>query len=330
MLAIPTGEKTSSGKNEYRFSSPDKFGKNHPPGSVLIPCGKCLGCKADYARRWADRMMLELETMKKGLFVTLTYEGQTPLSYDFETGEVYGPAVCKEDCQAFMKAIRQAFDGKNGHPGPVRIRFFLSAEYGPKNLRPHYHVILFGLGMEDFPDIKPAGQNKLKQPYFSSERLKNIWSHGNVIVTEVSYETCSYVARYVLKKANDGDLSEYLHLVPEFSLMSRRPGIGADYLADHPDCLEMECINVSTPRGAKKVEIPRYYLRIIQNPGTENSPNPLYDPKKYDKMVQSRICASEDKRFLQMKETSEAYLDFLATQEKLRADAIKSLKRSDK
>lgn len=320
MLAIPTGEKTERGKNVLKFCTPDKFGKNHPPGSVLIPCGKCLGCKADYARRWADRMMLELETKKKGMFVTLTYEGQVPLSYDEETGEVYGPAVCKEDCQNYMKSLRQEFDGKNNHPGPVKISFFLSSEYGPKYCRPHYHCILFGIGFEDFPDLIPSGKNELGQQYYTSEKMRNIWKHGNVIISEVSYETCSYVARYVLKKANDGNLSDYLHLVPEFSLMSRRPGIGSEYLKDHPDCLDLDSINVATPRGAKKVEIPKFFLRQTE----------LTDPERFAKIKEARIRAAEDKRYIQMQNTSEPYLDFLATQEKLRADAIKSLKRSDK
>ena len=44
--------------------------------ALLIPCGKCLGCRLDYSRYWADRMMLELETAKKGVFVTLTYNDE--------------------------------------------------------------------------------------------------------------------------------------------------------------------------------------------------------------------------------------------------------------
>lgn len=44
------------------------------PDSILIPCGRCLGCRLDYSRSWADRMMLELETSGSAVFLTLTYD----------------------------------------------------------------------------------------------------------------------------------------------------------------------------------------------------------------------------------------------------------------
>lgn len=56
----------------------------------------------------------------------------------------------------------------------------------------------------------------------------------------------------------------------------------------------------------------------------------MTDPEKFAKIKEARIRAAEDKRYIQMNQTSEPYLDFLATQEKLRADAIKSLRRDDK
>ena len=183
MLAIPTVEKTASGKTKYRFTSMPPDGCiSVCEGAIVIPCGRCIGCRADYARKWADRMMLELETSGKGVFVTLTYAGDLPLSIDEETGEIKGPAVSKRDCQLFMKSLRKHFQG-------VKVRFFLSAEYGPKNCRPHYHAILFGIGLEDFPDRVVSGKNGLGQLYYESEILRNIWSRGIVKMSEVSYDT---------------------------------------------------------------------------------------------------------------------------------------------
>lgn len=37
------------------------------PGAVAVPCGKCIGCRLDYSRNWADRMMLELDHTGKAL-----------------------------------------------------------------------------------------------------------------------------------------------------------------------------------------------------------------------------------------------------------------------
>jgi len=41
-----------------------------------IPCGKCRGCRLDYAREWANRMFLEaaLSPDDSCWFVTLTYD----------------------------------------------------------------------------------------------------------------------------------------------------------------------------------------------------------------------------------------------------------------
>lgn len=40
----------------------------------VIPCGKCVGCRMEYSRQWANRCMLELEYHDSAYFVTLTYD----------------------------------------------------------------------------------------------------------------------------------------------------------------------------------------------------------------------------------------------------------------
>ena len=42
--------------------------------TFLIPCGQCIGCRLDYSRRWATRLMLELQCHESAFFVTLTYD----------------------------------------------------------------------------------------------------------------------------------------------------------------------------------------------------------------------------------------------------------------
>lgn len=42
--------------------------------TFLIPCGQCVGCRLDYSRRWATRLMLELECHTSAFFLTLTYD----------------------------------------------------------------------------------------------------------------------------------------------------------------------------------------------------------------------------------------------------------------
>lgn len=181
-----------------------------------VPCGHCPDCHADAAREWSNRCLMELDDNDNvGCFVTLTYNDfNLPLDDD-------GPTLRKRDFQLFMKRLRWFFPGK-------RIRFFACGEYGSNTKRPHYHVILFGLGLSDFGDCVVKKYNKIGQPLWISENLSKIWPFGYHLIGAVTKESCDYVARYTLKKQFDLDSDgKYpLHILPPFTLCSRRPGIG--------------------------------------------------------------------------------------------------------
>lgn len=276
-------------------------------GVFLIPCGRCIGCRLDYSRKWADRMMLELETAKKGIFVTLTYDND---HMHINEGSNFG-TLDKRDCQLFMKRLRKEFEH--------RIRFFLAGEYGEHTLRPHYHAIIYGLGLSDIGDCKLYSRNDLGQPYYISKRFQKVWSLGNVLLADVSWETCAYVARYVVKKqtGDKANIYDVRGVIPEFCLMSRRPGIGADYLAKHPDCLDFQSINLSTPNGGLKISIPKYYLKKYE------STNP-YD---YAKMMEQRRKFSCDNNLLELQGTEKTFEQYLKVKESNKLEKMKALKR---
>ncbi|UXX51222.1 replication initiator protein [Bacteriophage N127_L5035_C77.3] len=201
---------------------------------INVPCGHCIGCRLDKSRQWADRMMLELDHSKTAIFVTLTYDPlNVPVACSLDDGSVLF-SLNKRDVQLFMKRLRKTFDGRE-------IRFYLAGEYGAQTHRPHYHAILFGLSLADFPDLKPVSQNSFGQFLYSSEKMYEIWKLGNVALAEVSWQTCAYVARYCVKKLSD-DVSretyESFGVEPEFALMSRRPGIAGFYAQEHPDLID--------------------------------------------------------------------------------------------
>ena len=50
-------------------------------------------------------------------------------------------------------------------------------------------------------DLKPYRTNKHGDQNFTSEKLQEIWGKGFVVIEELNYNTTSYVARYVQKKA---------------------------------------------------------------------------------------------------------------------------------
>lgn len=310
------GKYTASGAKKYDIVGTTDF-RDIPSvyQPVLIPCGKCIGCRLDYSRSWADRMMLELETAEKAIFITLTYDNEhLPVcQYDADTDlPMYG-TLDKRDCQLFFKRLRKHF-------GDIKIRFYLAGEYGENTLRPHYHAIVFGLGLSDFGDLRLHGRNELGQQYYISDTITSIWHNGFVLVSDVSWKTCAYVARYVTKKLNGLWAIDYAirNCEPEFALMSRKPGIAREYYELHPECLDSGSINISTPEGGLKISAPKYYLKQLK----------LTDPDSYDKISKQRKEFAEDSMMLQLQKTNLSLVDYLESKEEKKLVEIRALKRS--
>ena len=280
---------------------------------VEIPCGKCSGCRLQRSREWANRCMLELEYHKSSYFVTLTYdECHVPIHYysDPATGEALpSMSLVKRDFQLFMKRLRKKFG--------AGIRFFASGEYGSETFRPHYHAIIFGLELHDLVPYKRSAQGF---QYFNSASLQEVWPYGFAVVAPVTWETCAYTARYVMKKLTgpEAEFYENFNIVPEFSLMSRKPGIARQYYEDHPDLYEHEFINISTENGGRKFRPPKYYDKLFDLDCPEESAKL--------KAVRQKMAAEAQKAKLQ--KTTLSYLDQLAVEERNQLARIKSLKRS--
>lgn len=207
-----------------------------------ISCGSCLECRLKKSHEWSIRCQLESLYHDSVLFCTFTYEdAKLPLKTIFSGASV--GILVKEHFQGFMKRLRAHF----GYP----IRFYCSGEYGDTTHRPHYHAILFGLSL---PDLQFLFSRRVKSdviPYYSSDLLNSLWSYGNVIIASSTSETISYTSRYIMKKSNPlpenlrdfssiknfDDLIRCGEIPPQFSLMSRRPGIGRRYFEEHKDLI---------------------------------------------------------------------------------------------
>lgn len=195
-----------------------------------LPCGRCIGCRMEKARQWGLRCVHESKLWKQNSYVTLTYadEFMPP-----------GGTVCLRDVQLFMKRLRKARE-------PATVRFFLGAEYGDENKRPHYHALLFNV---EFPDKLLHGKNLRGEPLYTSAELGKLWPHGFNTIGDVTFDSAVYCAKYALKKINITEHSseeakaeyERRYVVydadgivyerdREFAVMSRRPGIGAGYI----------------------------------------------------------------------------------------------------
>lgn len=234
---------TETGKGKLVFNPSYGF----PKTRMEIPCGQCIGCRLDRARAWAIRIMHEASLYDENCFVTLTYaDHQLP-----ENGSLQ-----KRDMVLFMKRLRKRFPA-------IKIRFFQCGEYGELLQRPHHHLILFNF---NFPDRKPFRRSNGNQLYLS-EALAELWPHGLHSIGELTFDSACYTARYILKKIT-GESAEdhYNGRIPEYTTMSRMPGIGKEWydkyqsdLYNHDKCVVDDSF-IARP--------PKYYDRLydLQQP----------------------------------------------------------------
>lgn len=193
-------------------------------GPIELPCGRCIGCRMRRAEEWALRVRHESKMWDQNCFITLTY-GRDKLPKD--------ASLDHRDFQLFMKKLRLWAKQEYGR----EVRFYMCGEYGPKNGRPHYHACLFNI---DFIDRVPAGKSGSGFMFYESATLTKLWGHGLATVQDLTTETASYTARYIMKKAlgNDSltkyqlvdpDTGEITQRRPEYAAMSLKPGIGHDF-----------------------------------------------------------------------------------------------------
>lgn len=132
--------------------------------------------------------MLEASTHSSNCFVTLTYDDD-----HLPKLKSLSPVHSKE----FMKRLTYRY-------GPTR--YYLTGEYGSSQFseRPHYHALIFGLNL-------------------SRPQLEELWPRGSCDSGTVTPESARYVAGYINKTTKPEDLHGRC---PEYSRMSRRPGIG--------------------------------------------------------------------------------------------------------
>lgn len=239
---IPDDELKKLSDRAYYINDSNRYIPCIDVKQTLLPCGKCNGCKLERSRQWAVRCQHEASQYRENCFLTLTYDNDH-LPSDGK--------LVKKHVQDFLKRLRWHLDEYAGK----KIRYYLVGEYGSKNKRPHYHAILFGYSPDDLFDF--GFSNGL--PIFRSHFLERTWTHGMVFVGSVTFESCAYVARYILKKVETDP--EY----KEFSLMSRRPGIGKQfYLRYQNDLYNYDkCV---VYRKGKLVECrpPRYYDKLFE------------------------------------------------------------------
>lgn len=201
-----------------------------------VPCGQCIGCRLESSRQWMIRIVHESKMHEANSFVTLTYDDEH-LPKD--------GSLQLEDWQKFAKRLRKTV-------GP--FRFYHCGEYGETTGRPHYHAAVFGLDFEEDRELyNDVGGHK----QFTSGRLERTWGKGFAVIGSLTYDSASYVASYVTKKITGGKAeAHYEGRRPEYSTMSRRPGIGKGYFDKWAD--QMYPRDEVIVKG-HKMRPPKYY-----------------------------------------------------------------------
>lgn len=233
-----------------------------------ISCGQCSGCRLKRAAEWAVRITHEASLYERNCFITLTYAPEHLPS---------PPSLNVRDFQLFLKKLRKEY-------GP-KIRFFHCGEYGDQLGRPHYHACLLNF---DFPDKYHFRNNDRGDQVYRSPSLERIWGKGHCEIGSLTFESAGYTARYVQKKVTgklaadhylrvNTDTGEIYQLKPEYTTMSRRPGIGQPWLNKFKtDVYPHDLVVI---RGGKKIPPPRYYNNLYE----------VQHPEKYQKIQQQRL-----------------------------------------
>lgn len=198
---------------------------------VPLPCGQCLSCRLNKAKEWAVRCVLESLGYDDNYFITLTYDDDH-LPKD--------GLLVRKHVQDFLKRARKVYGS---------FRYFGCGEYGTKNKRPHYHLILFGCKIDDLLTIGNG--------LYESKSMIKLWPYGFNTIGFVSYASCNYVARYSVKKVFGDSTNEFL-------MMSTKPGIGYDWMIKNMKTV-MDYDSVTGSFGNNSVaNLPRYFDKIAE------------------------------------------------------------------
>jgi hypothetical protein len=268
---------------------------------LSLPCGQCTGCRLERSKQWAIRCVHEASLYENNCFITLTYNNEN-LPKDF--------SLNKRDFQLFMKRLRKKYVPTNPYDKKTQealydqfhkkheIRFYHCGEYGEPTefnnyvARPHYHAIIFNHKFKD----QTLWKTKRGTELFTSAELEELWPKGFSTIGTVTYDSAGYVARYLLKKLNLSDKSspgvkerhqkQYTHvdrktgeafpLLPEYTTMSRKPGIARAWFEKWGKDVFP---NDSVVMQGKERTVPKFYDTIYQN----------NEPEKFDIIKQKRV-----------------------------------------
>lgn len=212
--------------DQYKVFNPST-GETRPL-FLVVRCGKCILCRQRKLSQWCFRCLREANQSKMlPFFLTLTYNDKHLPTF----------GLYKRDIQLFLKRLRRSVERILGKP--ANIRYFCCGEYGKRNYRAHYHMIIYGLPSE----IANNAYSRLKF-------IERNWSvptgeyakDGSPIVEPLGFAYClpltrggiQYVCKYMLKPQINSYDERFETFTKNFTCCSRGLGFpdGVDVHSD--------------------------------------------------------------------------------------------------
>lgn len=174
--------------------------------ALLVPCGKCVGCRTMKSNAWRIRLKHETEYTKhkNAYFVTLTIDPEHLVDISSDPSKYI---------RRFLERYRKQF-GKS-------LRHWFISELGHENGRLHFHGIIY--------DFAPGvlGRSEYKCYKSVNKILRGLWQYGSTWVGYCNVKTTSYIVKYMTdpQKLPSGEYYKPIILTS--------PGIGKCY-TDQP------------------------------------------------------------------------------------------------
>ena len=186
-------------------------------------------------------------------------------------------------------------------------------------------MLAYGLHVPDLQYYKTTSEGN---EYYTSEYLNRIWGKGFIIVGKLTWNSCAYVSRYVMKKRMGKDefgltaKDRYFEagLQPEFVRMSLKPGIGQKYFEDHKNEIYRND-EIILPGGKKPIRMkpPKKFDEWFEEEA----------PERMQEIKEEREQQVKQNQHNQLKNTSLTYCEMLSTQERTLKKKMKNIRRLD-
>ncbi|QRV61973.1 replication initiator protein [Microvirus sp.] len=188
---------------------------------MQVSCGRCLACRMQNARERNNILQHEFANKRYAFFVTLTYSNDNvPLMcpvatdgkhnghiiynfFDIDTDEFVTTCDLSKnqlsylqskgingnikylrytDVQKFLKRLRKNLSKYDNES----IRYFLVGEYGPSQLRPHFHILFFFSSPRLYPIFRDCLYKAWTLGYIDAQLPKNYGQSSKYLAAYVN------------------------------------------------------------------------------------------------------------------------------------------------